>query len=237
MSKKIIGYIFIALAAIMAMLLLSGCYTPQKAARQIDKAITHHQETAAKKTRAAFPCITTSVDSSAYLRWKATIDSILEDNQNEALAKDERINQVEDSLRHLQKHKDTLFTDCADENDALIKYAAKLQTENEQLRRINAALKKASSIPAPVQTAIKDSAEIFLAMAETKRQTITATKYRTLYQQAHAWRQAKEQKEAGKLVIYIPWKWIIVIAILLACWAFIQWRAGGFKKLFKHLKE
>lgn len=238
MSKKIIGYIFIAVAAIMAMLLLSSCYTPQKAARQIEKAFTHYPETAAKKTRAAFPCITTSVDSSAYLRWKATIDSILEDNQNEALQNDERVNQVIDSLRNLQPQlKDSLFTDCADENDGLIKYAAKLQTENKSLNRKYKALQAAVAKPAPVNTTIKDSAEIFLAMAEARRQTDTATKYRSLYEQDHAWRQAKEQKEAGNLVIYIPCRWIIVIAILLAGWVFIQWRAGGIKKLFKHLKE
>jgi len=238
MSKKIIGYIFLAAAAIMAMLLLSGCYTPQKASRQIDKAISRHPQVAAIKTRAAFPCITTSVDSSAYLRWKATLDSILEDNQNEALAKDERINQVEDSLRKLQHEtKDTLFSDCSDENESLIQYAARLQADNEQKDKIIKALKKAAASPAPVQTAIKDSAEIFLAMAEAKRQSDTAAKYKVLYEQDHAWRTAKENREAGNLVIYIPWKWIIVIAILLAGWAFIKWRAGGIKKLLKHLKE
>lgn len=238
MSKKIIGYIFIAVAAIMAMLLLSSCYTPQKSARQIEKAITHYPETAAKKTRAAFPCITTSVDSSAYLRWKATIDSILEQNQNEALQNDERVNQVIDSLRNLEPQtKDSLFTDCADENEGLIKYAAKLQTENELLNRKIKSLQAAVAKPSPVNTTVKDSAEIFLAIAETRRQTDTATKYRTLYNQEHSWRQAKEQQEAGNLVVYIPWKWILVIAILLAGWAFIQWRAGGFKKLIKHFKE
>lgn len=42
---------------------LSGCYTPNKAAKQIDHAIEKYPKIAAQRTRAHFPCITTGSDT------------------------------------------------------------------------------------------------------------------------------------------------------------------------------
>lgn len=42
---------------------LSGCYTPSKAAKQIDHAIDKYPKIAAERTRAHFPCVTTSADT------------------------------------------------------------------------------------------------------------------------------------------------------------------------------
>ena len=42
---------------------LSGCYTPSKAAKQIDHAIDKYPKIAAQRTRAYFPCITTGSDT------------------------------------------------------------------------------------------------------------------------------------------------------------------------------
>lgn len=43
--------------------ILSGCYTPNKAAKQIDHAIDKYPKIAAERTRAHFPCTTTSADT------------------------------------------------------------------------------------------------------------------------------------------------------------------------------
>jgi len=42
---------------------LSGCYTPNKAAKQLDHAIDKYPKIAAQRTRAHFPCTTTNADT------------------------------------------------------------------------------------------------------------------------------------------------------------------------------
>lgn len=234
------GRIFIAalLLVVIVAALLPGCYTEQKATKQVDKAAGQYPEMVAKKTRDKFPCITTSVDSSQYLSSIDSLKKYLGAAEKETDAVKARQQHIYDSL--VQQiglaSNEFIVYDCGEETKAAYAYAAKLQAKTEQQEKtINKLTSSIGSIK-PVYVKTEDSAKIFLYQKELSRANDSTLYYKTLYQADHEWRLKKEQREKGNLVILIPWILIIAAALIGALLVFIQVRSGGILKFFNHLK-
>ena len=72
MGNKKLVYTVWAIIAIMLIVWLASCYTPQKAVQQSQRAISKHPAAVLPIFRGAFPCITTHTDT-----FLTTVDTII----------------------------------------------------------------------------------------------------------------------------------------------------------------
>lgn len=218
-------------------LFIQSCFTPEKAKKQQDKILRKHPEVAAEKIRTAFPCVTTSVDSLEYLKSMKSLDSLLKDTASKLVtATADRIKKVKDSLRlAIIGEKDSTMR-CEEERDGLLDYASKLQVKNEGLERelqrnisvIKTLAEQVRNIK-PIVKTIEDSAKIYVAMLAQTKAEKEALEWKLKYEIDHKWRVEKEAKEKGKLIIMIPWMWIIVLMSIIGLLVFLRLKFGLLK--------
>lgn len=211
--------LLLLIGAILASFLffLTGCYGPNKAGKQVARALQEYPDTAASLIRDEFPCVDGKPDSTKFLKSIDTLKKLLRISSTEAKAYSGRLQQITDSLRRAQKNSgddcNTLLWQATDyiaqcnmTKDSLNKA---LEDEKEIKRQI---LRWVDNIQ-PVIQPVEDSAKIRLLTRDRDKALMEANGWKTLYDQDHAWRVKQEKRMAGALDIYIPWWLIVLLAV------------------------
>lgn len=214
------------LLAIALILFLTSCYGPNKAGKQVTKALKEYPEAAAELIRDEFPCTDGKADSTdfkasidslkkiLYLSSKGSVDSmkrLLSSSSNQVMSYFNRLQHLTDSIKAAQKASgddcSTLLAQTVDyvaqsniERDSL---KSALDSEKETRRQI---LRWVDNIK-PVIQPVEDSAKIFLANRARNY-------WKAKYQVDHEWRVKQEKKMEGTLPLYPPWWLIIALAII-----------------------
>lgn len=221
---------------IILSVILSSCYTENKAGKQVAKALREYPDTAAALIRDDFPCVDGNPDSTEF---KASIDSLrkqLADTAGKIVkASTERVKEIRDSLIRAQAASgddcSTLLAQTTDyiAQSNVTRDSLKWELDNEKgiRRRLAAYINNIKPVIQPVE----DSAKIRLANKDRDKAIMEAVGWKALYDQDHAWRVKQEKKMAGSLVIYIPWWLIIVAGIILGLSIFARIKAGVFNPL------
>lgn len=132
---------------IIFLLFFIGCYSPKKADRQLDKAVSKYPSLVASKCSKLYPCKELKIvsDSSAYKKWMTSLDSLFDRGTDTIV--------VIDSF-------ETISTDCSTYKKDLIAISSQLNKANNTIRLIK---NKITIAPAVHDTVIKlDSAQIVI---------------------------------------------------------------------------
>lgn len=216
--------------AAIIILMMTGCFTESKFNKQFDKAVAKFPTAAAQKTRAAFPCITVSFDSSRFLQSIDELQQIIYSNSIDFANKEKRYQEIHDSLIGAVR----VDSNCIEEIESCYSYGASMQARAEKSEKLVGLLKNQIANIKPVIQKIEDSAKINIAMSETAaaisktaEMKDTAMKYKLLYEVDHRWRVAEERKQKGAIVLYIPIRTIILFLIIVALAILVRskWKA------------
>lgn len=180
-------------------ILCIGCFTPEKAKKQLDKANDKYPAIVADKTRGWYPCTqkdtvtVTIVDSADFKQQEQEYKLILTYN-----------NLVFDSLkRKVLSLPDSVKKSCGEYEQII----DQLYAENTRL-----ALKIDNFKPivktVTVHLPFEDSAKIKVANSELDG-------YKKAYDIDHDYRIKKESQEKGMVALYIP-KWILIVLAILS---------------------
>lgn len=209
--------------AAIIILMMTGCFTESKFNKQFDKAVAKFPTAAAQKTRAAFPCITVSFDSSRFLQSIDELQQIIYSNSIDFANKEKRYQEIHDSLIGAVR----VDSNCIEEIESCYSYGASMQARAEKSEKLVILLKNQIANIKPVIQKIEDSAKINIAMSEAAASKDSAMKYKLLYEADHSWRVAEEHKQKGALVLYIPIRTIILFLIIVALAILVRskWKA------------
>lgn len=209
--------------AAIIILMMTGCFTESKFNKQFDKAVAKFPTAAAQKTRAAFPCITVSFDSSRFLQSIDELQQIIYSNSIDFANKEKRYQEIHDSLIGAVR----VDSNCIEEIESCYSYGANMQARAEKSEKLVGLLKNQIANIKPVIQKIEDSAKINIAMSEAAASKDSAMKYKLLYEADHSWRVAEERKQKGALVLYIPIRTIILFLIIVALAILVRskWKA------------
>lgn len=168
-KKKKIDFmknITIAFLNLTVFMVLAGCYTPEKALQQADKAMNKYPDKVLPLFRGQFPCITTAIetksDSAAFKAWQDSVQQV-RSFYEELLS-----NVVPEVI-----HDTTIAVDSDICNDMLVKYRAndKKHIEKEsilakQVADLNNKLKSIPPVNNNTVKTVEDSSKIKLLMIQ-----------------------------------------------------------------------
>lgn len=214
---------------------LFSCYGPNKAGKQVTKALNEYPDTAAALIRDKFPCVNGKPDSTLFLASIDTLKKLANAAEIKANSFRSRLEQIRDSIRQANEQSGD---DCATLLGQLSDYIAEsnitrdsliweLTTEKNNRKKIQAYI---ASIK-PVIQPVKDSAEVRLAIRDRDKALMEAAGWKALYDADHKWKVEQEEKMSGTLPLYIPWWLIIVLSVLLALTVYSRIKTGIFNPL------
>lgn len=137
-------------------LFIIGCYTPKKAEKQLDKANKEYPFLVAEKLSNWYPCkeVEIKTDSSAYKKWMAALDSIL------------NLNKGEDTL-FVTDTIEVISQECTAYKNKIIAISSQLEKAKQTINLIR---NKVINPPAIHDTIIKlDSAQIVILSDKLKQ--------------------------------------------------------------------
>lgn len=219
---------FITLILIVFLSVLAfSCYGPNKAGKQVSKALREYPDTAAALIRDEFPCVDGKPDSIAF---KASVDSLrklLSSSSNQVMSYFNRLQYLTDSIKAAQKASGddcpTLLAQSTDyiaqsniQRDSLL---LALDSEKEIRRQI---LRWVDNIK-PVIQPVEDSAKIRLAIKGRDEAVEELLYWQEMFYKDHEWRVAMEKKIASHYVLYIPWWILATIGGLMALIIFLNY--------------
>lgn len=178
------------------LIIFIGCYNIKKAEKQLNKANEKFPELVAEKTKKWYPCkeVEIKTDSSAYKKWLAVIDSILQSGKDTVIVTDVDTLEI------------TTPGDCSKFKNTIAALSSQLDKAN---KTINLIKNKVTIAPAVHDTIIKiDSASIFSLLK--KNEQLTKEK-----EDAHKEKDKYIKKYNNSLIFAISLLIALIISIIL----------------------
>lgn len=218
----------IVISLLVLSVALLGCYTENRAVKQVAKAVnSRHALAAVDIVREKFPCVPTAPpDSTRFLKSIEELKALLKQSGDKKPELDDKqVKRIADSLKAHYSPSLNELKGCLETTQSLFDYAAGLQVQIAKLQKDSiAAVKLRKEVEdriqniAPITQPVRDSIESAKAYQEIE-------KWKTKYNIDHQWRVEKEAKEDGKFVLLIP-MWIIWALFILAGLAALAWWKG-----------
>lgn len=213
----------IILGAVCA-ICLGACYNQRQAAEQTARAYRHYPALVAELARDKYPCITTSADSSGFLRSQRVTDSLLQKLNTISTGQEYEQGRLLTSIDRLKTDSITALH-CKSLLTASAVFIKDQQQNADKLTTTIKVLRAAMRNQQPVVLRIEDSARIYLANKIATEATINYRVSQGLYEKEAA-AHSKLQRKL-RWAIIVPW-WL---CLLLAAGILFSWRQGWLRRL------
>lgn len=219
-------------SVLVLLLFGAGCYTENRAIKQVAKAVaSKHALAAVDIVREKFPCVPVAPpDSTKFLKSIEALKELLKEKENSKPELDAvQAKHIVDSLQEHYAPSLTELQGCLETTQSLFDYAAELQIRIAKLQKDSTAAKKFRADVDARLTDIQPVVQMVRDSIESAKSAAEISKWKMLYQIDHKWRVDKEAREKGNFVVLIPHLILWVLLVLAGLAALAWWK--GFNPL------